>query len=71
MNDGTTTTYAIGTGSIQEAATNADANTKIEITQGSVDLTNVPDGVEISNTGDGKVTVNDQEVTNIKRSQLP
>ena len=63
VNDGTTTTYAIGKDSIQEAATNADANTKIEITQGSVDLTDVPDGVEVSNTGKGNVTVNDQEVT--------
>ena len=54
------TTYAIGNDSIEEAI--ADA-TKVIITQGSIDLTNVPDGIEVSNTGNGEVTVNDQEVT--------
>ena len=54
------TAYAIGNDSIKESI--ADA-TKVIITQGSIDLTNVPDGIEVSNTGNGEVTVNDQEVT--------
>ena len=50
----------IGNDSIEEAI--ADA-TKVIITQGSIDLTNVPDGIEVSNIGKGEVTINGQEVT--------
>lgn len=54
------TTYAIGNDSIEEAITDA---TEVIITQGSINLDKVPDGIEVSNTGSGEVTVNGQEVT--------
>ena len=41
----------------------ADSGDTLTITQGNADLTNVPAGVIVNNTGDGKVTVNGNTVT--------
>ncbi len=55
---GSDTIYVVGSDSIQQAASKASEDTVIEISQGSVGLTKVPDGVTVSNKGDGEVTVN-------------
>ena len=57
--------YQVGTADeiatfIADNAGNGDA---IEVLQGSLDLTEVPDGVTFSNSGDGNVTVNGNEIT--------
>ena len=59
------TSYQVGTaGEIETFIDeNAGAGDAIEVLQGSLELTNVPNDVTISNTGDGDVTVNGDEVT--------
>ena len=58
-----TSKYVVGENRIEEAAKALTDGSSVIITQGSIDLTNVPDGIEVSNTGSGEVTVNGQEVT--------
>ena len=60
-----TASYQVGTaGEIETFIDeNAGAGDAIEVLQGSLELTNVPNDVTISNTGDGDVTVNGDEVT--------
>ena len=54
---GNATTYVVG-GTIAEKAASASEGDEIEITSGDVDLTDVPDGVSVTNNGDGNVEVN-------------
>ena len=59
------TSYQVGTAEEISAfiAGNARNGDAIEVLQGSLDLTEVPDGVTFSNSGDGDVTVNGDKVT--------
>lgn len=47
----------------------ADSGDTLTITQGNADLTNVPAGVIVNNTGDGKVTVNGTK--EVKKGDAP
>ena len=52
----------MGTGEIEQAAASATAGAQIEILAGSVNLSITTDGVEVINSGDGNVIVNDTEI---------
>lgn len=54
--------YLVGTGEIEQAAASATAGAQIEILAGSVNLSITTDGVEVINSGDGNVIVNDTEI---------
>lgn len=54
--------YVIGD-TISEKASTASKGDKIEVTSGNVEFTSVPDGVVVSNSGSGNVTLNGQQVT--------
>lgn len=61
---GETTRYHVGNQEqINEIVKDAASGDKIEVIQGDVDLTVPAGGVEISNSGSGTVTVNDEPVT--------
>ncbi len=55
------TGYAVGN-TINEKAKELDGNGTIEILSGSVDLTGLPEGVKVTNNGEGTVTVNGVDV---------
>ncbi len=66
--------YVIGEKSIQEAAKVAESGDKLEITNGSVDLTGVKEGVIVANAEEntqGSVTVNEKPVEPGKEVQAP
>ena len=51
------TTYVVGSTIADKAMTSAEGD-EIEITSGNIDLINVPDGVSVTNSGNGNVSVN-------------
>ncbi len=55
------TKYVIGD-TIAEKAGEAGEGDQIIVTNGSIELTNVPDGVVVSNSGNGEVSVNGEQV---------
>lgn len=54
--------YLVGTGEIEQAAASATAGAKIEILAGTMNLSIPAEGVQVINSGDGNVTVNDTEI---------
>ena len=56
--------YYIGESSINQAAADAENGSTIEVLKGNVALEITADNVTIKNSGDGNVTVNDQDVPN-------
>ena len=54
--------YYIGEESINQAAANAESGSTIEVLKGDVKLDITADDVTVKNSGDGDVTVNDQDV---------
>lgn len=54
--------YYIGEESINQAAANAESGSTIEVLKGDVKLDITADDVIVKNSGDGDVTVNDQDV---------
>ncbi len=61
ITSGGATKYVFGD-SIAEKAAAAGKGDQITVQKGSIDLTNVPDGVIVSNSGGGNVSVNGDEV---------
>ena len=61
ITSGGETKYVFGD-SIAEKAAAAGEGDRITVKKGSIDLTNVPDGVIVSNSGGGNVSVNGDEV---------
>ena len=57
ITSGGSTKYVFGD-SIAEKAAAAGEGDQITVKKGSIDLTNVPDGVIVSNSGGGNVSVN-------------
>ena len=55
------TTYVVGSTIADKAMTSAEGD-EIEITSGNIDLINVPDGVSVTNSGNGNVSVNGDTV---------
>ena len=64
--NGDSTDYAVGSTAISAAIT---SNSTVTVTKGSIDLNNVPAGVIVNNTGDGKVTVNGTK--EVKKGDAP
>ena len=64
--NGNSTDYAVGSTAISAAIT---SNSTVTVTNGSIDLTDVPAGVIVNNTGDGKVTVNGTK--EVKKGDAP
>ncbi len=62
VTSGGATKYVVGDTIAKEAA-KAGEGDQITVTKGSVDLTNVADGVIVSNSGSGNVNVNGEQVT--------
>lgn len=54
--------FIVGAESINEAVKVIDAGTIVNVTNGNVDLTNVPDNVIVENKGSGDVSVNGEPV---------
>ena len=53
------TTYYVGKDNVEKAAAKAPSGSTVTVTQGDAALKNVPGGVTVKNTGEGKVTVNE------------
>ena len=64
--NGNSTDYAVGSTAISAAIT---SNSTVTVTNGSIDLTDVPAGVTVNNTGEGKVTVNGTK--EVKKGDAP
>ena len=64
--NGNSTDYAVGSTAISAAIT---SNSTVTVTNGSIDLTDVPAGVTVKNTGEGKVTVNGTK--EVKKGDAP
>ena len=64
--NGNSTDYAVGSTAISAAIT---SNSTVTVTNGSIDLTDVPAGVTVKNTGEGKVTVNGTK--EVKKDDAP
>lgn len=57
--------FIVGTSEqIADKVKSAPAGSEVEVLQGNVDLSIAADGVSVTNSGNGTVTVNDQDVTN-------
>ena len=63
------TTYYVGKETVEAAAAKAPSGSTVTVTQGDAELKNVPAGVTVNNTGEGKVTVNGTK--EVKKGDAP